>query len=43
MHDATGFSLGASDKQGHTTIRREWKHFYHFVRGGNDGMNNDSS
>ena len=22
----------------HTTIRREWKHFYHFVKGGNDAM-----
>ena len=39
MHDTGSFSLGASDKQGHTTIRRESKHFYHFVQGGNPGMN----
>ena len=39
MHDTGSFSLGSSDKQGHTTIRREAKNFYHFVRGGNDGMN----
>jgi hypothetical protein len=40
MHTTGSFSLGASDKQGHTTIRREFKHFYHFIRGGNDAMNN---
>ena len=39
MHDTGSFSLGSSDKQGHTTIRRESKHFYHFVQGGNPGMN----
>lgn len=39
MHESGNFSLGASDKQGHTTIRRESKHFYHFVKGGNDGIN----
>ena len=39
MHDTGSFSLGSSDKQGHTTIRREAKNFYHFVRGGNDTMN----
>ena len=39
MHDTGSFSLGSSDQQGHTTIRREAKNFYHFVRGGNDGMN----
>ena len=38
MHETGSFSLGASDQQGHTTIRREAKHFYHFVKGGNDGM-----
>jgi hypothetical protein len=38
MHERGSFSLGASDQQGHTTIRREWKHFYHFVKGGNDAM-----
>ena len=40
MHETGSFSLGSSDKQGHTTIRREAKHFYHFCKGGNDGMNN---
>ncbi len=39
MHEVGSFSLGASDKQGHTTIRREAKHFYRFVRGGDDAMN----
>ena len=39
MHETGNFSLGVSDQQGHTTIRRESKNFYHFVRGGNDGMN----
>ena len=40
MHAKGNFSLGVSDGQGHTTIRREWKHFYRFVRGGDDGLNN---
>ena len=40
MHETGSFSLGSSDQQGHTTIRRESKHFYQFCRGGNDGMNN---
>ena len=40
MHEQGDFSLGASDKNGHTTIRREWKHFYRFLRGGDDGLNN---
>ena len=39
MHEVRSFSLGASDKEGHTTIRREAKHFYRFVRGGDDAMN----
>ena len=30
--------MGSGDKNGHTTIRREFKHFYHFIRGGNDAM-----
>lgn len=38
MHENGSFSLGSSDKQGHTTIRREYKNFYMFVKGGNDGM-----
>ena len=40
MHNTGNFSLGVSDKQGHTTIRKESKNFYHFVKGGNDAMNN---
>ena len=40
MHESGSFSLGVSDQQGHTTIRRESKNFYHFVRGGNDKLNN---
>ena len=39
MHEVGSFSLGASDKEGHTTIRREAKHFNRFVRGGDDAMN----
>ena len=39
MHEVGSFSLGATDKEGHTTIRRESKHFYRFVRGGDDAMN----
>ena len=39
MHETGSFSLGSSDQQGHTTIRRESKNFYHFVQGGNPGMN----
>ena len=40
MHETDSFSVGASDKQGHTTIRREYVNFYHFLKGGNDEMNN---
>ncbi len=40
MYDTGSFSMGVSDQQGRTTIRREVKNFYHFVKGGNDGMNN---
>ena len=39
MHETGSFSMGTSDKQGHTTIRREFKNFYHFVKGGNDSLN----
>jgi hypothetical protein len=38
MHEMDSFSMGSSDKNGHTTIRREFKHFYHFIKGGNDSM-----
>ena len=40
MHETGSFSMGVSDTQGRTTIRREVKNFYHFVKGGNDGLNN---
>ena len=39
MHETGSFSLGTSDQEGHTTIRRESKHFYRFVKGGDDAMN----
>ena len=38
MHETDSFSMGSSDKNGHTTIRREFKNFYHFLKGGNDSM-----
>ena len=38
MHETGSISLGASDTQGRSTIRREFKHFYHFIKGGNDGL-----
>ena len=40
MHETESFSVGDSDRQGHTTIRREYVNFYHFLKGGNDEMNN---
>ena len=39
MHEKGNFSLGAGDQQGHTTIRRESRHFYRFVKGGDSGLN----
>ena len=39
MHEKGSFSLGASDQDGHTTIRRESRHFYRFLKGGDDGLN----
>ena len=36
MYEQGNFSLGVSDTQGRTTIRRESKNFYMFVKGGND-------
>jgi hypothetical protein len=38
MHETDSFSMGSSDKNGHTTIRREFKNFYHFLKGGNPGL-----
>ena len=40
MHETGSFSLGSSDKQGHTTIRREARNFYRFVKGGQDTLSN---
>ena len=40
MHETGSFSIGSADKQGRTTIRRECKNFYHFIKGGNPGINN---
>jgi len=39
MYETGSFSIGVTDQQGRTTIRKESKNFYHFVKGGNDGMN----
>ena len=38
MYEKGSFSLGVSDRDSRTTIRREAKNFYHFVKGGNDGL-----
>ena len=40
MQETVSFSLGSSDKQGHTTIRREARNFYRFVKGGQDSLSN---
>jgi hypothetical protein len=37
MAELNSNSLGAND-QGYSTIRKEYKMFYNFVRGGNDGL-----
>ena len=39
MHEKGNFSSGVSDTQGHTTIRRESKHFYRFIKGGDNTLN----
>ena len=39
MHETGNFSLGVSDQQGHTTINREARHFYRFLKGGDPGLN----
>ena len=38
MHETESFSIGSGDRQGHTTIRRESKNFYRFIKGGQDGL-----
>ena len=40
MHETGSFSMGINDSQQRTTIRKEFKNFYHFIKGGNDGLNN---
>jgi hypothetical protein len=40
MHETGSFSLGINDTQQRTTIRKEFKNFYHFIKGGNDSLNN---
>ena len=39
MHQKGNFSLGVTDQQGHTTINREAKHFYRFLKGGDPSLN----
>jgi hypothetical protein len=39
IYENGSFSLGAGDSNGRTTIRKEFKNFYQFVRGGNPGLN----
>ena len=39
MHETGSYTMGTGDKEGHTTIRREFKNFYHFIKGGNDSIN----
>ena len=38
MYETGSFSIGTSDKSAKTTLRKEYKHFYHFIRGGNNGL-----
>jgi len=38
MYEVGSFSIGTSDKSAKSTLRRESKHFYHFIRGGNNGL-----
>ena len=40
MHETGSFSMGINDSEQRTTIRKEFKNFYHFIKGGNDGLNN---
>ena len=37
MNELDSNSLGSQD-QGRTSIRKEFKHFYNFIKGGNDGL-----
>jgi hypothetical protein len=40
MYDSGNFSLGSSDTTARTTLRREARNLYHFVKGGNDDLTN---
>ena len=37
MSELGSQSLGSQD-QGQTSIRKEYKYFYNFIKGGNDGL-----
>ena len=39
MEELKSNSLGSQD-QGQSSIRREFKKFYNFIKGGNDGLSN---
>ena len=38
MYETGSFSIGTSDKSAKSTLRKECKHFYHFIRGGNNAL-----
>jgi hypothetical protein len=40
MYESGNFSLGSSDTNARTTLRREARNLYHFVKGGNDDLSN---
>ena len=40
MYESGNFSLGSSDTTARTTLRREARNLYHFVKGGNDDLSN---
>ena len=38
MYETGSFSIGTSDKSAKSTLRKECKHFYHFIKGGNNSL-----
>ena len=40
MYETGSFSMGVTDQQARTTIRRECKKFYYFLKGGSPGLSN---
>jgi len=38
MYETGSFSIGTSDKSAKSTLRKECKHFYHFIKGGNNAL-----